>query len=194
MSIDWKDLWRFAKDDLNPFAWTGTTEDGTIEKVINGKFDIFMGGVNSWIFGVPFGLGSRNASIFGSDRRLVVDGLTLFGKEKSDVDKLGVSKWSNISGVLLGLGGAIDVIVTNKILLNYYGQNITVERKSHPEFIFKQKLEKASFCQRLLREKLLRFGCMVLAFSVMAARILYLNKFEKDSLAIYILKIGRAHV
>ena len=160
--------------------------DGTTEKLFNGKFDIAMDGVNSWILGLPFGspFTGRNTNILASERKVVVAWQCLFGLEgPGEVETL---KWHQ--GMPFGLAGAVDVIAHNKILLNYYGQNITVERKSHPEFVFKSRFEKAGFGERLLRASLLRYGFLILALSVVAARILYLINRDANSLAITILQ------
>jgi hypothetical protein len=105
------------------------------------------------------------------------------GLELGPVENLAASE-----GVLFGLAGSVDLIAHNKILLNYYGQNITVERKSHPEFVFKSKFQKAFSVEKLLRASLIRFGFLVLALAVVAARVLYLVNRETYSLAIEILQ------
>lgn len=179
MSFEFGDLlWPWQKKIAMP--------DGTTEKLFNGKFDIAMDGVNSWILGLPFGspFTGRNTNILASERKVVVAWQCLFGLEgPGEVETL---KW--YQGLPFGLAGAVDVIAHNKILLNYYGQNITVERKSHPEFVFKSRFEKAGFGERLLRASLLRYGFLVLALSVVAARILYLINRDANSLAITILQ------
>lgn len=147
-----------------------------------------MGGNNFWILGIPFGLGSRTANIIGTDSRLVIGWKQLFGFKSDPVEELGKTKKSAIFGTLFGIGGAVDVIAHDKVLLNYFGQNITVERKSNPEFVFKSKYEKARFAERLLRQSLLRYGVLVLVSSVMAARILYLTHRDDNLLAITLIR------
>ena len=159
--------------------------DGTLETLFNSSFTISMGGSNSWILGLPFGspFAARNSNIVASDRKVVVSWKCLMGLELGPVENLAVSE-----GILFGLGGSVDLIAHNKILLNYYGQNITVERKSHPEFVFKSKFEKAFSVEKLLRASLIRFGFLVLALAVVAARVLYLVNGDTNSLAITILQ------
>jgi hypothetical protein len=159
--------------------------DGKLETLFNSSFTISMGGSNSWILGLPFGspFAARNSNIVASDRKVVVSWKCLMGLELGPVENLAVSE-----GILFGLGGSVDLIAHNKILLNYYGQNITVERKSHPEFVFKSKFEKAFSVEKLLRASLIRFGFLVLALAVVAARVLYLVNGDTNSLAITILQ------
>jgi hypothetical protein len=167
--------------------------DGTLETLFNSSFTISMGGSNSWILGLPFGspFAARNSNIVASDRKVVVSWKCLMGLELGQVENLATTAGklgAAAEGVLFGLAGSVDLIAHNKILLNYYGQNITVERKSHPEFVFKSKFQKAFSVEKLLRASLIRFGFLVLALAVVAARVLYLVNRDTYSLAIEILQ------
>ncbi len=74
--------------------------------------------------------------------------------------------------------------------MGFFGQKFIVERRSHPEFVYISSFAKANMSERLLRASQLRYGFLVLAMSVFAARILYLKNGDKDSLAITILHMA----
>ena len=162
--------------------------DGTLETLWNGTFDISMGGANSWVLGLPFGspFAGVNSNVLGSERKVVAAIGALLGFAGPGP----VAATSLAKGLIMGLPGCVEVIVHNKVQMGFYGQNFIVERRSHPEFVYMSSFEEANMSERLLRASQLRYGFLVLAMSVFAARILYLINGDKDSLAITIIQIA----
>ena len=162
--------------------------DGTLETLYKGSFDISMGGANSWVLGMPFGcpFAGVNINVLGSERKVVAAIGALCGLAGPGP----VAASSLANGLLFGLSGHVEVIVHNKVQMGFFGQKFIVERRSHPEFVYISSFAKANMSERLLRASQLRYGFLVLAMSVFAARILYLKNGDKDSLAITILQIA----
>ena len=162
--------------------------DGTLETLYKGSFDISMGGANSWVLGMPFGcpFAGVNINVLGSERKVVAAIGALCGLAGPGP----VAASSLANGLLFGLSGHVEVIVHNKVQMGFYGQKFIVERRSHPEFVYISSFAKANMSERLLRASQLRYGFLVLAMSVFAARILYLKNGDKDSLAITILQMA----
>ena len=162
--------------------------DGTLETLYKGSFDISMGGANSWVLGMPFGcpFAGVNINVLGSERKVVAAIGALCGLAGPGP----VAASSLANGLLFGLSGHVEVIVHNKVQMGFFGQKFIVERRSHPEFVYISSFAKANMSERLLRASQLRYGFLVLAMSVFAARILYLINGDKDSLAITILQIA----
>ncbi len=162
--------------------------DGTLETLYKGSFDISMGGANSWVLGMPFGcpFAGVNINVLGSERKVVAAIGALCGLAGPGP----VAASSLATGLLFGLSGHVEVIVHNKVQMGFYGQKFIVERRSHPEFVYISSFAKANMSERLLRASQLRYGFLVLAMSVFAARILYLKNGDKDSLAITILQMA----
>ena len=162
--------------------------DGTLETLYKGSFDISMGGANSWVLGMPFGcpFAGVNINVLGSERKVVAAIGALCGFAGPGP----VAASSLANGLIFGLSGHVEVIVHNKVQMGFFGQKFIVERRSHPEFVYISSFAKANMSERLLRASQLRYGFLVLAMSVFAARILYLKNGDKDSLAITILQIA----
>lgn len=162
--------------------------DGTLETLYKGSFDISMGGANSWVLGMPFGcpFAGVNINVLGSERKVVAAIGALCGLAGPGP----VAASSLANGLLFGLSGHVEVIVHNKVQMGFFGQKFIVERRSHPEFVYISSFAKANMSERLLRASQLRYGFLVLAMSVFAARILYLKNGDKDSLAITILQMA----
>ena len=162
--------------------------DGTLETLYKGSFDISMGGANSWVLGMPFGcpFAGVNINVLGSERKVVAAIGALCGFAGPGP----VAASSLANGLLFGLSGHVEVIVHNKVQMGFFGQKFIVERRSHPEFVYISSFAKANMSERLLRASQLRYGFLVLAMSVFAARILYLKNGDKDSLAITILQMA----
>ena len=162
--------------------------DGTLETLYKGSFDISMGGANSWVLGMPFGcpFAGVNINVLGSERKVVAAIGALCGLAGPGP----VAASSLANGLLFGLSGHVEVIVHNKVQMGFFGQKFIVERRSHPEFVYISSFAKANMSERLLRASQLRYGFLVLAMSVFAARILYLINGDKDSLAITILQMA----
>ena len=162
--------------------------DGTLETLYKGSFDISMGGANSWVLGMPFGcpFAGVNINVLGSERKVVAAIGALCGLAGPGP----VAASSLANGLIFGLSGHVEVIVHNKVQMGFYGQKFIVERRSHPEFVYISSFAKANMSERLLRASQLRYGFLVLAMSVFAARILYLKNGDKDSLAITILQMA----
>lgn len=162
--------------------------DGTLETLYKGSFDISMGGANSWVLGMPFGcpFAGVNINVLGSERKVVAAIGALCGFAGPGP----VAASSLANGLLFGLSGHVEVIVHNKVQMGFFGQKFIVERRSHPEFVYISSFAKANMSERLLRASQLRYGFLVLAMSVFAARILYLKNGDKDSLAITILHMA----
>ena len=162
--------------------------DGTLETLYKGSFDISMGGANSWVLGMPFGcpFAGVNINVLGSERKVVAAIGALLGLAGPGP----VAASSLANGLLFGLSGHVEVIVHNKVQMGFFGQKFIVERRSHPEFVYISSFAKANMSERLLRASQLRYGFLVLAMSVFAARILYLINGDKDSLAITILQMA----
>ena len=162
--------------------------DGTLETLYKGSFDISMGGANSWVLGMPFGcpFAGVNINVLGSERKVVAAIGALCGLAGPGP----VAASSLANGLLFGLSGHVEVIVHNKVQMGFFGQKFIVERRSHPEFVYISSFAKANMSERLLRASQLRYGFLVLAMSVFAARILYLKNGDKDSLAITILHMA----
>ena len=162
--------------------------DGTLETLLNSSFDISMGGSNSWVLGMPFGspFAGANINVLGSERKVVAAIGALLGLAGPGP----VAATSLAKGLIFGLPGRVEVIVHNKVQMGFFGQNFTVERRSHPEFVYISSFAEANMSERLLRASQLRYGFLVLAMSVFAARILYLINGDKDSLAITILQMA----
>ena len=162
--------------------------DGTLETLYKGSFDISMGGANSWVLGMPFGcpFAGVNINVLGSERKVVAAIGALCGLAGPGP----VAASSLANGLIFGLSGHVEVIVHNKVQMGFFGQKFIVERRSHPEFVYISSFAKANMSERLLRASQLRYGFLVLAMSVFAARILYLKNGDKDSLAITILQMA----
>ena len=162
--------------------------DGTLETLYKGSFDISMGGANSWVLGMPFGcpFAGVNINVLGSERKVVAAIGALCGFAGPGP----VAASSLANGLIFGLSGHVEVIVHNKVQMGFFGQKFIVERRSHPEFVYISSFAKANMSERLLRASQLRYGFLVLAMSVFAARILYLKNGDKDSLAITILQMA----
>ena len=162
--------------------------DGTLETLYKGSFDISMGGANSWVLGMPFGcpFAGVNINVLGSERKVVAAIGALCGFAGPGP----VAASSLANGLIFGLSGHVEVIVHNKVQMGFFGQKFIVERRSHPEFVYISSFAKANMSERLLRASQLRYGFLVLAMSVFAARILYLINGDKDSLAITILQMA----
>ena len=162
--------------------------DGTLETLYKGSFDISMGGANSWVLGMPFGcpFAGVNINVLGSERKVVAAIGALCGLAGPGP----VAASSLANGLLFGLSGHVEVIVHNKVQMGFFGQKFIVERRSHPEFVYISSFAEANMSERLLRASQLRYGFLVLAMSVFAARILYLKNGDKDSLAITILQMA----
>ena len=162
--------------------------DGTLETLYKGSFDISMGGANSWVLGMPFGcpFAGVNINVLGSERKVVAAIGALCGLAGPGP----VAARSLANGLLFGLSGHVEVIVHNKVQMGFFGQKFIVERRSHPEFVYISSFAKANMSERLLRASQLRYGFLVLAMSVFAARILYLKNGDKDSLAITLLQMA----
>ena len=162
--------------------------DGTLETLYKGSFDISMGGANSWVLGMPFGcpFAGVNINVLGSERKVVAAIGALCGFAGPGP----VAASSLANGLIFGLSGHVEVIVHNKVQMGFFGQKFIVERRSHPEFVYISSFAEANMSERLLRASQLRYGFLVLAMSVFAARILYLKNGDKDSLAITILQMA----
>jgi hypothetical protein len=175
-------------DVLWPWMPNIAMADGTLETLFKGSFDISMGGANSWVLGMPFGcpFAGVNINVLGSERKVVAAIGALLGLAGPGP----VAASSLASGLIFGLSGHVEVIVHNKVQMGFYGQKFIVERRSHPEFVYKSSFAEANMSERLLRASQLRYGFLVLAMSVFAARILYLINGDKDSLAITILQMA----
>ena len=178
--------------ELSDVFWPGMPNiamaDGTLETLYKGSFDISMGGANSWVLGMPFGcpFAGVNINVLGSERKVVAAIGALCGLAGPGP----VAASSLANGLLFGLSGHVEVIVHNKVQMGFFGQKFIVERRSHPEFVYISSFAKANMSERLLRASQLRYGFLVLAMSVFAARILYLINGDKDSLAITILQMA----
>ena len=135
-------------------------------------------------FGCPFA--GVNINVLGSERKVVAAIGALCGLAGPGP----VAASSLANGLLFGLSGHVEVIVHNKVQMGFFGQKFIVERRSHPEFVYISSFAKANMSERLLRASQLRYGFLVLAMSVFAARILYLKNGDKDSLAITILQMA----
>lgn len=155
--------------------WTSTIA-GKEENWNNSSFNILFGSNDSWTIGL-----GRNTHVIGPDLKVIADWTYL---ETKLIGFFGGAKLGpKLGGVIFGSGGATDVILGDKGLLNYYGQNFTAERKSGPKFEYKD--EKGL---PLLVSVPLLIGFVALSAAIIAARVVYMTTRDPQHLAVRILK------
>lgn len=163
--------------------WTSAVKVGgvsTQESWINSKFDILFGSSDSWIIG--FG---RNTHVFGPDLKVIADWTYLESK------LIGLLPLKNPvgSGLVFGSGGATDVIIGDKGLLNYWGMNFTVERKAEANFEAKYPAEGKFFTKMpWTLWAVIVLGFTTLLGSIIAARVIYMTSGDPKNLATKIIK------
>ena len=166
--------------------WTSTV-GGKEEKWVNSSFNILFGSSDSWTIGL-----GRNTHVIGPDLKVIADWTYLeeklygfigggLAKQFPSLKKLKPGPVAQ--GMIFGTGGATDVILGDKGLLNYYGKNFTAERKSNPKFEYKD--EKG--LPPIVSVPLL-LGFTALCGAIIAARVVYMTTRDPQHLAVRILK------
>lgn len=166
--------------------WTSTV-GGKEEKWVNSSFNILFGSSDSWTIGL-----GRNTHVIGPDLKVIADWTYLEEKLYGFIGGGLAEKYPSLEklkpgpvaqGMIFGTGGATDVILGDKGLLNYYGKNFTAERKSNPKFEYKDEKGLPSIVSVPLL-----LGFTALCGAIIAARVVYMTTRDPQHLAVRILK------
>ncbi len=169
-----------AAFEWSPAGSWSSTVGGKEELWNNSTFNILFGSSDSWIFGL-----GRNTHVIGPDLKVIADWTLL---EHKLIGFLGGKKLRpDVRGLVFGSGGATDIILGDKGLLNYYGENFTAERKHGPKFEFKEEYQDKVTIPLIVSLPLM-VGFVSLTAAIIAARVVYMTTRDPQNLAVRILK------
>jgi len=156
-----------------------TSVDGKNEVWYNSKIDITFGDTTSWLIGL-----GRMTNISGPDLKVVSDWSFIFELIPEPTNK--ALRWGK--SLLLGAGGATDLILGGKDSLNYgHTQDISIVRKNESPFEVKIFGNNLNPDEKLLPTSLLSliiFPYLILLTIVVTSRLAYMQvgKFSEKNL------------